>query len=153
MNNSYQAKTGFKTFIITLVISLVVFSSLYYIATSSGSDTSVPEDGADKQTSMDTNENTNTDTNRKVASAEDYSVFEVLAAEDTKVSDTGGKGGAVLAGADESTESTVPDTGSNTMMVASVMGIGLLSFAGYILINNPRKLALSTFEKKATKDL
>ena len=39
MNSSAQAQKGFKTFILTLVISLVVFSAIYYIINSGNQST------------------------------------------------------------------------------------------------------------------
>jgi len=60
----------------------------------------------------------------------------------------------VLGGADEQTpESTVPDTGTNTIFGAFVMS-SLIMFAGiYMLMTQPKDVALAKFEKRIIREL
>lgn len=60
----------------------------------------------------------------------------------------------VLGGADENTpESTVPDTGSQTIFGAFVLS-SLIMFTGiYLLLSQPKNLALAKFEKRIIREL
>ena len=79
----------------------------------------------------------------------EVSVFKALS---TQKADTQAK--VVLAGADEQTpESTVPDTGTNTIFGAFVMS-SLIMFAGiYMLMTQPKDVALAKFEKRIIREL
>lgn len=134
MNKSQQAKDGFKTFIITLSFSLVVFSAIYYIFTGSQKKPGIEED-------------TLSTTDSRVLSSQ-TSVFEKMSEEKLDV-----KSPAVLSGAGtfpEATQSTVPATGSN-MPVSLILSLGALTFSAYILILGPQKFALRDFEERTTK--
>lgn len=160
--NSYtaqsQAQKGFKTFILTLSVSLIVFSVLYYFISDAQvvDDTEVLSDTAEYQTSTDTQE----------------SAFGKLAAEKVDVSNR-----AVLAGTDvntsgdmgeDTTDTTVTTTTADTTVTESTTAvpdggitqltwgflISLFAFTfGFIVITqNPRKLAINSFEKKMLED-
>ena len=100
MNSTTQAQKGFKTFILTLVVSLLVFSALYVV---------INEDPSAETLGVE----------EKASSEEQMqgSVFEELVSQKTEVETR-----TVLAGADDTSgtttpdgdtvpESTVPDTG------------------------------------------
>lgn len=79
----------------------------------------------------------------------EVSVFKALS---TQKADSQAK--VVLGGADEQTpESTVPDTGTNTIFGAFVMS-SLIMFAGiYMLMTQPKDVALAKFEKRIIREL
>lgn len=124
MNSSTQAQKGFKTFILTLVVSLVVFSAIYYVV---NSDSPSSVDTADKTTTVidsktdsartstlgDVSQRTKpygaTEEKKEVAGASDAmveddstSVFEELATTELAVEPR-----QVLAEGDESTADTI----------------------------------------------
>lgn len=161
MNNSEQAKNGFKTFLITFGVSLLVFGFFYYLL----SDTSTNEISIDDEksntlgytkTTEEVAETPKVEVTKEVALAESSAV----GAEDTpfgKLSsqklDVQPK--VVLAGATEATQSTtpVPETGDFTITVALLTSLSLIGFFIYILVLNPRKYALSKFEEDVMHDL
>jgi len=85
----------------------------------------------------------------KVTKAKQESVFKELS---TQKVDTQPK--MVLAGADENTpESTVPATGSDTIFAAFVVS-SLIMFTGiYLLLTQPKNAALARFEKRVIREL
>ena len=121
MNSKKQAQKGFKTFILTLAISLAVFSGIYYIINVEDDSPVMKTTSEDESTNVldarvaETANNNEETLGEKSERPEEESVFADLAVaksvgvgeEDTDET------GAVLAGADvgETTESTVPDTG------------------------------------------
>lgn len=140
MNSSDQAQKGFKTFILTLSMSLIVFSVVYYLISNS----SAPED-----------------LNANIDSAVSYEVekdsaqvFGDLADKQANESQK-----AVLAGTTssdtETTQSTTPVPDSGMFGVTVGLFTSLLVFATglFIIYKDPRKLALATFEKKILEDL
>jgi hypothetical protein len=160
--NEHQARSGFKTFIITLGLSLVVFGALYYIITDSSNEVNIEDESAqgsetlarsDQRVFKKLAEEKVEVPSRAVLAAKDepekHSDGDVLAAANTSASSGGA--GEVLAGADESAEATVPDTGSNDV-VAMIVALSLFSVAAYALFAGP-KLSLSKFERDITKDL
>lgn len=206
MNNSTQAKNGFKTFIITFGVSLLIFGFFYYLLSeSSVDDVSIESDTAQsnvvrnespssthkekevasrdvKQQASNlgtdvTNEakpvleNTDTVAPKTVGPSKVDSVTapQVAGVSETRSSSNGVdspfgelnkqsydvQSPEVLAGADESTQSTaaVPETGDFTMTLALVTSLGLLGFFVYILFLNPRKYALSKFEEDIRQGL
>lgn len=90
-----------------------------------------------------------TETSQVKGDKTEVSVFKALS---TQKAD--GQAKVVLGGADEQTpESTVPDTGTNTIFGAFVMS-SLIMFAGiYMLINQPKDVALAKFEKRIIREL
>jgi len=129
-----QAKNGFKTFVATLAISLAVFGAAYYFLTDISGTADIE---AENQTKKEDVVAYKTDTDN---------LFKTL--NTTKVDTIP----AVLSGADvvestEATEATVPDTGSETM-IGTILALGAFSAAVYFVIANPRKFALTGFEKE-----
>ncbi len=143
MNNS-QGKNGFKTFVVTLGLSLAVFGTAYYLITESTSEVDIEKEAAEISLRKSQEE---------VASytAEQATAFEKLVSQEMDV-----PGKAVLAGAtstDETTQATqVPETGSNTAY-ALLASLTALTLGGYMFVYGPRRLALSGFEKKVLKNL
>src|SRR3990167_4629725 len=117
--NDYQAKSGFKTFIVTLGVSLLLFGVLYYVL----SGTSVTPN---IESEPDAQEVVNSDTVSKVEVA---GVAEVKGAQNSQneksvFSDISKKKPdvpvkAVLAGANEATQSTTPATGTTSITIRS----------------------------------
>lgn len=129
-----QAKSGFKTFVTTLSISLVVFGVAYHVLTNLSS--SSPDA-----------ENFEARNGTALAVDTQSSVFGVINQATPSVSQP-----AVLAAGDvaETTESTVPSTGSE-MLIGSVVGLSATALAAYMVFAGPRKLALKGFENDLTK--
>jgi hypothetical protein len=158
MNNSAQAKNGFKTFIATLVISLILFGVIYYLLTGGTGVISIESDpvgvseGAVAQL-IETDE-------------ESESVFGSLARQSVPR-------GAVLSETDEAdfvymddflnematmeqaSPSTVPvpETGFSGMTYALIISSMISVLGIYLLIIEPRRRALSGFERKVLRDL
>src|SRR3989344_4678266 len=108
-----QARSGFKTFIITLCVSLVVFGALYYFVSDSSTKVSDIESKENKVSADVKPEQTG------------ETVFGTIASVNVNT-----EHGAVLAGATESTESSVvPETGSNEIF-GILMSLIAFSFAG-----------------------
>jgi hypothetical protein len=150
MNNSESAKKGFKTFILTLSISLMVFSAVYYILSSYGTDTGM--------SGVQDNEVANAMITEKKESPgvqgakDEKTVFGEIV--NKKPLDKTLEVQAVLAGATsapETTQSTtaVPGTGYTEMTIGLILS--LILFIGAMIYNlmNPRKMALSKFERDA----
>jgi len=143
MNNSAQAKNGFKTFIATLVLSLGTFAVLYYVTTDSQR-TAEPVNVKTPQKVL--GKSTTTD-ERKAQS----NVFKDLS---KKRIDTPAK--VVLAGADEQTQSTesapVPETGTIQITAGFIASLVILTIGLYVIKADPRKKALRSFENSITKE-
>lgn len=159
-NNNYssmkdQAKKGLSTFVLTLSISLIVFSTIYYLMTTKSSETEettspisalVTDEGAvEPEVQGDSSQTT---------------IFGEIASRDPKDSYK-----QVLAGADEITDPTTTtvtqtsqsnsnlDTGVTSITFGLVFSLVLFVSTILFVSKNPRKLALSTFEKNTTKGL
>lgn len=146
MNNSYQAKNGFKTFLVTLVISLGVFGLVYYL-------TSYPTYEVDIESStggesVGVVESAKSDLVSDDPVKVEKSPFGEL---NTQTPDVPRR--TVLAGADtteETTESTtpVPDTGMMGMTVSLFASLLVLAGGLYYIYLGPRSLALKSFEDR-----
>ncbi|HAZ29339.1 TPA: hypothetical protein DCY43_01100 [candidate division WWE3 bacterium] len=150
------SNSNVKSIAIMVFVSVLLFGIFYYLITDVTS-------SSDLKTT--TAQNTQTDTvladsqkvNNAGAPAQEVkgdtaqvSVFKSLADQKTDV-----KPKAVLAGSDtrETTQSTVPATGSNTIFVAFVISC-LTMFTGiYLLITQKNGVALAKFEKRIIKEL
>lgn len=150
MNNNYQAKNGFKTFIITLSVSIFVFSSIYYLVAQ----------GFNKDTTETSIEAAPTTTTQVQQNLTGDSVFGEISKKSMEnvtpqVAGASDEKPQVLAGSDvnETTQSTVPDTGSNTMFVAFVIAMSAIALGAYVFLIGPRKFALGSFEKRVIKEL
>ena len=147
-NSSFSVKEhagkSFKTFMLTLSISLIVFSGVYYVLTMNSSNPETHEVSV-------VNKNTQP---AQVATDNQKSVFGEIAARTPEV-----MGGAVLAGATGPavTQTTQSGGNLNTGMVSVTFGLvgSLVLFLAALVIvsRNPRKLALISFEKSTTKGL
>lgn len=136
---SQQQANGFKTFVATLSVSLLLFGALYYLITDFSNEVDI-EDTASKSGPVAYDP-------AKVKGASTLSVFGEISEKPTKAQPS-----VVLAGTDtaeETTESTVPDTGSETLM-GTVVAMGFFSATIYILLIGPRKFALAGFERDMT---
>jgi hypothetical protein len=182
MNNASQAQHGFKTFILTLSISLIVFSIAYYFV--SESQPGVQLGFANKSSStqlLASSSKAKTDADKKAAQD---SVFSKLA--DSKVSvpqravlagattttGTTGTTGTTATGtttattvtttattpvakpvAQTTTSTPVPTTGSTEMTIGLVLSALAFGFGLFVISKNPRKLALDSFEKRMRRGL
>lgn len=142
MDKNTQAKNGFKTFVVTLSVSLVIFSAIYYFVTDYSSDVDIE------------NYDDSIGANVKGDSDSKETVFGTINAGDANPVDTSKTAPRVLAEEDtiETTESTVPDTGSGTL-VGTILGVGSLAAAGYAILVGPRNLAMAGFENKVLRGL
>ncbi len=143
---------GFGTFVLTLSISLIVFSALYYFLTSSSADTSQFDVSLDKEITK--NDVTSDFNVQKEESEEKDSVFGEIASVDPKTLPRR----EVLAGSTTAVQETTQSTSSlNTGVVSITIGLftALTIFISALIFvyKNPRNLALSTFEKKTSKGL
>lgn len=148
MNSYDHAQKGFKTFLVTLTISLVVFSVLYYFLSNQA-----PNDinaGAPKETASASKYIASTSpfedlANKKIA----VQPKTVLAG--STVADTTGTTGTTTTTTTAQTTASVPNTGSTEVTIAFVISGLLLMVGFYVLYLNPRKLALQNFERRFTK--
>jgi hypothetical protein len=142
MNNSTIAKNGFKTFILTLAVCLIVFSVIYYIQTDSSNKVNIE--------STDKVSQAKEDASKQVASAADTSVFKAITNDKTQVPTKAVLGSATTT---ETTQSTVPTTGITEITYAFVVSLGITLFGVYLFVYEPRRRALLDFERKVKKDL
>jgi len=142
--NDYQAKSGFKTFIVTLGVSLLLFGVLYYVL----SGTSVTPD-IESDTSLQGRNNSDTLAAAQVSDAQsEKSVFSEISKKKPEVPVR-----TVLAGATEATESTVPLTGTTSITISLVLSLSVLAVGAYVYAKNPHKFALAHFEKEVTEEI
>lgn len=153
MSSTQQAKDGFKTFITTFVVSLVVFGAFYYFVSDSAANdvsiedassaigyTATPEQSAGAQPSI---QGASAD-----SSNDNASPFGELARQEVNVDEK-----TVLAGATQTTQSTVPETGTASITIGLISSLLLFALFIYIVFINPRKYALSRFEKRVIEKL
>ena len=146
MNNSTQAQKGLKTFLLTLSVSLIIFSVIYYFITNSSSSNGdlSPDLGTTKE-----------EQKKEVTQAPQETVFSELAAK--RMDNIQGQ--AVLAGAttspSEGTQSTtsVPVTGVVGITFGLFSAALMFIFGMFVSARDPRKLAISSFEKKTIRRL
>lgn len=148
MYSEQQAKNGFKTFVVTLSVSLLLFGALYYLIT--GFSQEIDIEGSSTPVAYNTAPATNTyyNASNENVKGTTTTVFSTIADKPVNA-----RPATVLASATtaaESTESTVPNTGSNTLL-GTIMAVGSFSAALYVLMLGPRKFALSGFEREITK--
>lgn len=143
MNQAEQAQKGFKTFILTLSISLIVFSAVYYFITNSSAISATPDIESDSQMTKSKEPADKT--------AEATTVFGSLAAQ--KITDVQPQ--AVLAGSDvasEPTQSTgTPQGGVVSITVGLITSIAIFLFGMFVIANDPRRTAIRSFEDKFTQ--
>lgn len=143
MNQAEQAQKGFKTFIITLSISLIVFSAVYYFITNSSSISATPDIESDSQMTK-----TEDDINK---TADASTVFGTLASK----KNIGVQPQAVLAGSDiavEPTQSTgTPQGGVVSITIGLIVSVAIFLFGMFVIANDPRRMAIRNFEDKFTR--
>jgi hypothetical protein len=156
MNNSESAQKGFKTFILTLSISLMVFSAVYYFLSTYSPDksngatpTQIVADTTVVNASVkgaSTEKVTPTDPVQAEAPA---SVFGAIASKKPQ-----GRAQAVLAETTQASQSTtiVPSTGVTEISLGLALSFGLFLAAIVFTSMNPRKMALKGFEKQVLKN-
>ncbi|MBD3365940.1 hypothetical protein GF360_01200 [candidate division WWE3 bacterium] len=171
MNNSYQAKNGFKTFLVTLIISLGVFAAVYYLTSYPTYQLDIEESTGDSMGRVESLEEDVEASDEKGAVAGDKDAREEDSAEspfaDLNKTEVSVPRRSVLAGADgateeetatgttttttttpETTESTVPDTGILSITLSLVASLVILGGGIYYVYLGPRNLALESFEDK-----
>ena len=155
MNSNTQAQKGLKTFLLTLVISLVVFSAIYYIINADTPEKNSYEGAAESSLNVQRNSSADTAT---LGDTNTRSVFGELAS--TEAQDYDVQPRQVLSGAEEYDEDTI-ETTQTTVPVTGIFGptFGLLlsslslGLGAYLIFLGPRKSALASFEKGVIKDL
>lgn len=163
-NSGYSVKAqstkGLSTFVLTLSISLIVFSTIYYLMTTRSptqddfTAESVSQSKVTEEESASQPVTVNTKNREEVKGKDTKTVFGEIA--DAKPNTTYRQ---VLAGSDVASSETTQTTMSNletgvTSVTAGLISAFILFVSGMIFIyRNPRKLALNTFEKKMTKGL
>jgi hypothetical protein len=150
MNNSESAKKGFRTFLLTLSISLMVFSAIYYALTNYQGDKSSESQTvavANTDRTQEVNVQGAKDAKEAVVAGETGSVFAELAKKKPEA-----KVQQVLAGATSAPQTTqsVPDTGAVEITIGLVLSLVFFVAGMAIVAMNPRKLALRSFEKHAS---
>ena len=176
--NSNQSKNGFKTFIVVAAFLAIVGSVL-----SSSLNVTSLEQGNQAAFKVEDQANTETATSpfKELASAqvgkEQPAVLQAATGNGTDISGTDGddgdpvptanddpgllaaagdtSGGDGTTGGTDATESTpsVPNTGTVGITISFLLSFLILVVGMITIINNPRKQALSRFEKEITKRL
>jgi len=163
MNTARESNV--KSIAVMVFVSVVLFGVFYYLITDA---TSTPSSSLRAQSEKVTQEAvaqnylgdrvraTENEARAEViptsevkGDATEVSVFKALSTQQAVVQPK-----MVLGGADENTpESTVPDTGSDTIFAAFVVS-SLIMFTGiYMLLTQPKNMALAKFEKRIIREL
>ena len=145
VSRSTSAASSFRTFILTLSVSLIIFSVIYYFMSSSGNNLEVFENSLSDSSIAEVEK-------KAVQGAKSESIFGEIVAKDP---DTQAR--FVLSGADEAIETTestttVPETGMFSVTVGLISAFVLFLGSLIVISSDPRKLALNTFEKSVTRD-
>jgi hypothetical protein len=159
MNNSSQAKNGFKTFVATLVISLVLFGAIYYLVTSGTGRIDIESDtltGVGEVHNVEEEKESafgklarQSDSEGDVLAEIDEPEFDEFLAEMEEYDEE-----IILLDEDQATPSTVPvpETGVVGTTYALIISTTVMVLGVYLLIVEPRRRALLGFERKASKD-
>ena len=149
MYTEQQAKSGFKTFVVTLSVSLLLFGALYYLITGFSQEIDIEDSSASTDGGETTVVYNASDANKEVMGATTQSsVFGEIAQAPVNAHPETVLAAGVFA---KTTESPVPATGSNTLL-GITMAVASFSAAAYVLLIGPRKLALSGFEREITEE-
>jgi len=155
MNETYtaqnEAQKGFKTFILTLSVSLIVFSIVYYFISDTQSGNDIAKEQTTEEVQAAVTEDLEEDTVfSKIASAPVATTSRAVLAGTTTSPTAVGTTSATTS--PTVPETTVPATGVTQLTWGFF--VSLLAFAlGFIVISrNPRGLALEHFERKMLKD-
>jgi hypothetical protein len=157
MNNKHQAQNGFKTFLLTLVISLGVFGVVYYVTSYPVSmvdieeHTDIDSEGealgeATSSPFADLSTSTGDAPRRTVLSGSD-ALEEDSTSDETLVSEEDQDTTTTTTSAEETAETTpVPDTGIMGLTISLFLSLGVLVAGFYYVYLGPRSLALRSFE-------
>jgi len=161
-DNGYSIKTqstkGLSTFVLTLSISLIVFSAIYYFTTT-GTSTSdydgvsvgvvdeekLEEEPAPQPTTMNTESKIDTESSvfgQLASSSRDSYSGQVLAGTDT-----------IISGSEPEVKQTTQsnlETGVTSITFGLISALALFISGMVFIYKGPRKAALSTFEKNIT---
>lgn len=154
-NNSYSVQTNagksFRTFLLTLSVSLILFSAVYYFLTTNASKPESLDTSLSQEVVKQVSDNSNVKDQGQVAgSSTENTVFGTIASKEI-----GGQARQVLAGSTETqqTTTTVPVTGTTSVTVGLFSALMFFIAGLFVVSKNPRKLALSSFEKNVTKSV
>lgn len=143
-----QAKNGFKTFIITLSVSLVIFSSIYYLLGNFTDKVDIENFEINEKVAL--NESDVKGTTSKVIDESPFGELNATAPQVLAETDES-TASATTTETEESTSSAVPETGSTTL-IGTILSVGFFSIALAVILTGPRKAALSKFENSMLKD-
>jgi len=151
--NSETASKGFKTFILTLAISLIVFSGIYYFVTNYASDQSFVAVSDTEVSYKKSTEEVEKESVQGTTDSRSNSFKELIEKDDLGVAPQQVLAGAEIAEVTETTESTtaVPETGAFGITLGLVLSFVLFGAGLFVVYLNPRNLAISGFEKKVTR--
>jgi len=152
-NSSTQAQKGFRTFVLTLSVSLIVFSLVYYFI--SESQVGMESNALVKQDQPKVEAKPLSANLEEKDESATESVFKKIADSKVELRER-----AVLAGTDtvdvdpveQPSPSQVPQTGIFGITAGFIISTFSFLTALYVVGKGPRKLALSSFERKITKD-
>ncbi len=168
--NANNEKSNLKTFVIVAAF-LAIFGSLLYSSnnvetldnsaskpTFKKTQASVDEQSQeDKETQAspfkklaESTPNTQSPAVLQASTDDDGTLISGTDGEGTPV---GGMGNSLAAGTGSQSSPSVPSTGSTAVTMGVILSTAALAFGFFIMAKNPRKLALSRFEKKITKKL
>jgi hypothetical protein len=152
MNNSVQAQKGFRTFILTLSVSLIVFSVIYYFVSSVDNTPDIRSPVSEELSVGASNDPVGGEAPLAfaslVAGTDDSAAVPVVLSgatenldeesyyEDPSYSDY----------VQEGTESTVPDGGVLSVTVGLISSIVLFLAGSWVIQRGPRNFALNRFE-------
>lgn len=154
-NNSYSVQTSagksFRTFLLTLSVSLILFSAVYYFLTTNASKSESLETSLSEKVMKKVSDSSEVKNRGEVSGlATEKTVFGEIASKET-----GGQARQILAGSTETQQTTTPAPVTGTTSVTIGLFSALIFFiAGlFVVSKNPRKLALNSFEKGVTKSM
>ncbi len=151
-NSSFSVKENagksFKTFVLTLSVSLIVFSGVYYAMTMNSSQESFDTPLSDKSV---VKEEVKGATTQKT-------IFSEIASKDPGVQPKEVLAGSTVATtATTTTETTTSaanlQTGTFSVTVGLILSLAMFLGTIVFISNNPRRLALTSFEKNALRDI
>ena len=154
-NNSYSVQTSagrsFRTFLLTLSVSLILFSTVYYFLTSNASRPETSETSLNEKNVKKVSDDSEVKNQGEVAGlAMEKTVFGEIAGKET-----GGQVRQVLAGSTETSQTTTTAPSTGTTSVTIGLFSALIFFVGslFVVSKNPRKLALNTFEENVMRSV
>jgi hypothetical protein len=141
-----NAGRSFRTFILTLSISLIVFSGIYYALTYTSSGVDSLDDKVGDSSVNNPQEEVSESVFKEIANAKpDVQSRQVLAGSTAVSAET------TVAQTTQAADNL--NTGTMSVTVGLVIATVFFVVALVIISSNPRRLALGTFEKSVTKDL